>query len=308
MGRKRQTAAGATVAGLSRGHMQDLRRAYGGMRCGSRIEETPCGPIEYGIRGSGAPVLAVHGAGGGYDQGIALAETFAGEGFRCIAPSRFGYLRTPLPPDASIPAQAAAYAGLLDVLRVRRAVVMGYSAGAPSSLQFALQYPDRIAALVLLAPGLYAPDPPELPQGLHGAFMAAGIPLWLAITANPFSIVAWLLAASPVVKARMAPSDRARLDRFVRTNLPVRARKAGMLADARAMRFRTRFPLESIGVPTLVVSARDDLYATYAAAEYTARSMPNARFIGFERGGHMLVGHEKEIRSAVTGLARTVTV
>jgi hypothetical protein len=27
--------------------------------------------------------------------------------------------------------------------------------------------------------------------------------------------------------------------------------------------------------------------------------MPNARFIGFDRGGHLLVGHEEEVRLAI---------
>jgi 2-hydroxy-6-oxonona-2,4-dienedioate hydrolase len=44
-------------------------------------------------------VLIVHCAGGGYDQGLAFGEPLS-SGWRIIAMSRFGYLRTPLPPDA----------------------------------------------------------------------------------------------------------------------------------------------------------------------------------------------------------------
>jgi len=43
------------------------------------------------ILGEGPPVLIVHGAGGGYDQGLWVARDSVGEGFRIIAPSRFGY-------------------------------------------------------------------------------------------------------------------------------------------------------------------------------------------------------------------------
>jgi len=270
------------------------------MRCGSCVAETPCGVIEYGTGGSGTPVLAVHGSGGGYDQGFAMAEIFIGDGFQIIAPSRFGYRRTPLPADASVQAQAAAYACLLDALKIQRAIVVGYSAGAPSCLQFALQYPDRIAALVLLAPGLYAPG-----QDSH-ALRIAGIPVWLLMKANPSSIITWLLAASPKVRALLPPAVRARAIRSLQIRLPVRARKAGLVTDARAMHVRKHFPIERIGVPTLVCSARDDPYATYPAAEYTARTLPHARFLGFERGGHLLFGHREEIRSAVADLVRTV--
>jgi pimeloyl-ACP methyl ester carboxylesterase len=51
--------------------------------------------------------------------------------------SRFGYLRTPLPADASAAAQADAHACLLDALGIRRAAIVGASAGAPSAMQFA---------------------------------------------------------------------------------------------------------------------------------------------------------------------------
>ncbi|MCX7869282.1 MAG: alpha/beta hydrolase, partial [Terrimicrobiaceae bacterium] len=43
-------------------------------------------------RGEGFPVLVVHGAPGGYDQALAVAEGLGLEGFRVIAPSRPGFL------------------------------------------------------------------------------------------------------------------------------------------------------------------------------------------------------------------------
>ena len=44
----------------------------------------------------GPPVLVIHGAGGGFDQALHTAQMF-GSGFQWVAPSRFGYLGTPLP-------------------------------------------------------------------------------------------------------------------------------------------------------------------------------------------------------------------
>ena len=62
------------------------------------------------------PLLAVHGSGCGHDQGIAFASPLARQGIRVIAMSRFGYLRTPTPADASVAAQADAHVCLLDAL------------------------------------------------------------------------------------------------------------------------------------------------------------------------------------------------
>lgn len=76
-------------------------------------------------------MLVVHGAGGGFDQGLALGQGLAERGWRVIAASRFGYLGTPLPRDASASAQADAHACLLDALGIERAAVLGAASSAP---------------------------------------------------------------------------------------------------------------------------------------------------------------------------------
>jgi pimeloyl-ACP methyl ester carboxylesterase len=70
------------------------------------------------------------------------------DGFRFIAPSRFGYLGTPMPDGATAESQADAYEALLDHLAVDRVIVVGYSAGATSAIQCALRHPDRTVALI----------------------------------------------------------------------------------------------------------------------------------------------------------------
>jgi pimeloyl-ACP methyl ester carboxylesterase len=58
-------------------------------------------------------------------------------------------------------------------------------------------------------------------------------------------------------------------------------------------------PLEHVRAPTLVISARDDLFNTAPAAEYTASRIPNAELVLYESGGHLLVGRGEETRAAV---------
>jgi len=88
---------------------------------------------------------------------MAFAAGLASRGILVIAMSRFGYLRTPMPADASAATQADAHVCLLDALGIEHAAVMGGSAGAPSALQMAIRHPDRVTALVLLVPLTYKP-------------------------------------------------------------------------------------------------------------------------------------------------------
>jgi pimeloyl-ACP methyl ester carboxylesterase len=43
-------------------------------------------------------------------------------------------------------------------------------------------------------------------------------------------------------------------------------------------------------MPTLVFHAKDDGLVNYEFGEYTAQHIPNAKFVSFKNGGHLLVG------------------
>jgi pimeloyl-ACP methyl ester carboxylesterase len=140
-----------------RAFLHDLSAARVRLLNRSQTISTSFGTLEYALLGRGEPVLVVHGASGGFDQGVELLGALAGRGFRLIAPSRFGYLRSALPADATTAMQADAYVQLLDHLGIKKVAVVGISAGAWSSLQFAIRHPDRCGALVLLVPADYLP-------------------------------------------------------------------------------------------------------------------------------------------------------
>lgn len=134
-------------------YRSDIRAARDRVLAGSSILQTKCGPIEYATLGEGRPVLVLHGTSGGWDQGITSARGLLGHGFQIIAPSRFGYLRTPFPADPSPQAEADTWACLLDALGIQRLPIITFSAGAAPTIQMALRHPDRVSAIVLIVPG-----------------------------------------------------------------------------------------------------------------------------------------------------------
>ena len=281
------------------------RAAQGGM-----LVATRCGAIEYQEAGTGAPLLMVHGSGGGHDQGMAFAGALAQQGIRVIAMSRFGYLRTPMPTDASAAAQADAHVCLLDALGIRQAGVLGGSAGAPSALQMVIRHPDRVSALVLLVPLAYKPptladSAPPLPPWVESTMMrliGSDFLFWAALHVARDQVIKVVLATPPELLTSASSPERARVSAMLDNILPVSARATGLRSDTTVGKQLASAPLESIRVPTLVISARDDRYGTYASAQYTASRIAGAKFIGFEEGGHTLVGHDDEIQAEIVKL------
>jgi len=297
----------------------DIRQARERISVGSQIVQTPCGTIEYAIVGDGPPVLVVHGAGGGFDQGLDFTKTLVQSGFRVIAMSRFGYLRTPLPADASPAAQADAHACLLDALHIQRAAIVSFSAGAPSSMQFALRYPERTAALVLLVPAAY---PAHLEQRSDGAMpkqtsavtsflfdtaLKSDFLLWAAFRLAPKTMFQAILATPPKVVERASADERARVAQILNHLLPFSQRRLGVRNDAAITPSVPRYALERIDAPTVIRGVADDLYGTYDGARFSAEHIPHARFIGYPSGGHIMVGHQNEAVSEIASFLESLS-
>jgi len=291
----------------------DIREARARVSTGSTLVQTRCGLIEYAAIGHGPPVLVIHGAGGGYDQGLEFARALTSAGFRVIAMSRFGYLRTPLPENASAAAQADAHACLLDALNIPLAAVVGLSAGAPSSMQFALRHSDRCDALVLVVPAAYVPRPggtaPVHPapatEFLFETALRSDFLFWAATRLARSTVVRGLLATPPTVVENASPDEQARVAEIMEHILPVSARRGGLLNDAKVTSSLERYDLERITTSTLLISMADDLFGTFEIARYTAEHVPRARFISYPSGGHVAVGHQPEIMSEIAAFLKT---
>jgi pimeloyl-ACP methyl ester carboxylesterase len=109
-------------------------------------------------RGSGEPLLLLHGGTGiGADWNLVFTAGDP-EGFRLLVPDLRGHGRSTNPSRAFTFRQAAADVfALLDLLGVPRVKAIGLSMGAKTLLHMATQQPDRIDAMVLVSATPYFP-------------------------------------------------------------------------------------------------------------------------------------------------------
>ena len=86
--------------------------------------------------------------------------------------------------------------------------------------------------------------------------------------------------------------------------MPIKDRKEGVIRDASVTnpdmaRNYDNYQIESLQVPSLILHAKDDKLANYEDTVNALSRFPNCKFVSFETGGHMMVGHSEEIKKAV---------
>ena len=305
--------AGLILAGLGLTYASfrtEMRQQGHRLAGQSRIASTQYGRVEFATKGSGPPFLMIHGTGGGFDQGLAFAQGLAG--YQVIAPSRFGYLRSDFPADPSSERQADAFAQLLDQLGIKSLPVAGGSAGALSAVQFALHYPERTSALILIVPAanVSGRDPAKMSAAtdfLVKRLATSDLLFWSATKVARAQMVKTLLATDPALIDQASAAEQKRARRILDDIMPVSRRWQGMLNDGKLAGQPARVDFTKITVPTLVVSVEDDRFGTADTARAIASAIPGAELVIYRRGGHIWVGHDEELWNTVSDFVRRVS-
>ena len=270
----------------------------------STIINTEKGPIEYALIGEDGPVLvSMHGAPGGYDQMTELFPDVLNRGFRILTWSRPGYLRTPLSVGYTIEEQSEILRMLLDALKIEKVAITGISAGGVYALEFALRFPERVWALLLesAVSHRYMLNPDNIMELLFMRVMLNDPAVWLySILTDIFpklSVKIFIYMESSLKRKQRQSlvdnimKDPKRLDVFysiVRSMSPVSCRREGFKNDLRQLIDISRFPLEKIDVPTLIIHGTNDADVLFHHPKHAAIAIPKAELFLVIGGFHIL--------------------
>jgi len=225
-------------------------------------------PVTISERGSGRPVLLLHG-GAGPDSVTGFADQLAARRpARVLTPVHPGFGGTPRPGSLdSISGLASVYGSLLAELGLTGVTVAGSSIGGWIAAELALAAPDRVGRLVLIdAAGLDSADHP--------------IADFFALTPAEVAERSWANPAGHQIDlAGMTDAQRAV---FAGNRAALLAYGGQAMADP-SLAGR----LAGIGAPTLVIWGEADRIVTPDFGKEYAAAIPGATFRLVPEAGHL---------------------
>jgi pimeloyl-ACP methyl ester carboxylesterase len=233
--------------------------------------------------GEGPPVVLLHGLSATRRNVVQGSRHLIRRGYRLIAYDARGH-------GASSPAPSYEYADLvgdleavLGHLDLERAALVGSSMGAATALAFALEHPERVAALVQITPAYTGYARTAAVDGDSWERMAAelergGVDAFVDV-AQPHGLPEkWREIAREATRQRMERHNHPAAVAQALRQLP------GSLA------WNGLEPLEELEVPVLIVGSRDEADALHplGVAQDYERRLPRAELVVEEEGNSPL--------------------
>ncbi|HUC48896.1 MAG TPA: alpha/beta hydrolase [Xanthobacteraceae bacterium] len=266
--------------------------------------------VETGTNGPARelPIVLIHGAGCNLDDmRLALGDRLAGRTIIFIDRPGHGWSERRGRQGSSPQYQAAMVAEVLDRLGIGRAIVVGHSWGGVLALRLALDQPQRVAGLVLLAPPLYP--------------LMRGVTWFYDIMATPY--LGWLVAHTMLLPVGVLFIGIGFWSAFW-PQIPPRhyLKRAGTLLSLRPGTFlanscdiadlKINLPLQAaryatLAAPTtLITGDRDLIVAARQHGLAFAGAMPTVKLVVLPGIGHMLHHAAAErVVAEIDGLANS---
>lgn len=231
--------------------------------------------IYYESVGAGKPVVLSHGLGGNhaiwYQQVPELARHF-----RVITWDQRGFGRSTNTAGDASPAKAVIdLKALLDKLGVERAHLVGQSMGGWAVLGFAVEYPDRVASLVLA----------DTIGGIYTPAIAQHFDEYIRHMASAPPIDQWPITRHPALGEALGDRDPAKafLYREIASVAPPPPANMGLLLR------QTSYPLDAVNalpMPVLFIVGENDPIFPPNIIREAAKQVPNAHVEQLPGAGH----------------------
>ena len=285
------------------GFRSDMNKAISKQKAiPSEVFASKFGDIEYLLKGDGPTVLISHGVTGGIDQGIGLSSAYIEQNYRFLYVSRFGYLKSSMPKDASAKMQAEAYSELLDYLGIKKVFIAGNSAGGPSAMNFAADYPEKCEGLILISSVVPISSAMSKVSSPPDIVFKSNFIYWLTTKIAGKSLMKMFVPSTIIAKMEKSEIETVKNNIFA-SSFPISRRSEGVIFDNKISTpsiETTSFEFERIKSLTLIVHAVDDPAPPYEGAKEISGRIPVADLFSIQDGGHLLIGHEDEVKKEIS--------
>jgi pimeloyl-ACP methyl ester carboxylesterase len=269
--------------------------------------------------GTEAPFLLVHGWGSSVLKWMDAIPLLAGHR-RTIAIDLPGFGESSTPRGSYSPAWlAGSIQAFMNAIDVERAIVVGNSLGGLIAIHFAAAWPQRVEALIGVAPAL-PNDGPQPPMRNMAAVLAPTVPVLgealfgRHVRRDPEAIVRESLVRNCVDPQRVSATTRAALveEARARASRPEQV-KSVTLANRRMMwalsggREATWRIARLIKAPTLFLWGEGDRMVPAHIGDRAVREVPGAQLIVLKDTGHNpQMETPQEFASATIAFSRAV--
>lgn len=241
----------------------------------TNVISTSRGQIEYILDGnSNRVMLVIHGSPGSVHVSRFEALTFLDKGFSVLSVSRPGYYQTPLSSGRTTKEQAALYLSLLNELGIESVYVNGVSGGGPSSIQFAIDYPERCSGLILRAAVSEKLDNPKDEKNLLVKFFETEFGTWLGIQIA-------LSQSDEITKNKLDVLAK-------RGYLPFEKTGEGYENDIHQFTRMDDLKLENIVSPTIIFHGNKDDNVPFSYAQNASKRIPEATLVEMKEKNHFV--------------------
>jgi pimeloyl-ACP methyl ester carboxylesterase len=256
--------------------------------------------------GEGPPLLLLHGLSATRRNVVQGSRHLPRHGYRLISYDARGHGESSPAPSPA----AYEYEDLVQdaeaVMRDReleRAVLVGSSMGAATAMAFALEHPERVAALVQITPAY--------PGNARTSEVAESTWMRMADALERGGVKAFVDAAvDDDLPERWREATRLAIQQRMERHEHPEAVAAALRVVPRSLAWRGMEPLEELDIPTLVVGSRDEADALHplAVAEEYVRRLPRAELVIEEEGKSPLAWQGARLSTVIDDFLRRVGV